>query len=86
MLLETDTHWFAATENVEYKENKVNFWDNVCGFNMSAMKALVMTEPIVDYVESQNVVTNEWYLFRMNLKTVKVEDLEFPAVYSATVR
>lgn len=51
---------------------------------MSVMKPLVLCEPIVDYVNSANIVTSEYCLFTMDLQTVKPEQLEFSAAYSLT--
>lgn len=33
-------------------------WDNVYGFDMSCIRNVALTEPLVDVVESKQVVTN----------------------------
>jgi protein arginine N-methyltransferase 1 len=43
---------FVATiEDQEYKNKKINFWDNVYGVKMSCIKKWALFEPLVDSVE-----------------------------------
>lgn len=46
------TMYIAAIEDGEYKEEKIGFWDNVYGFDMSHIKSMVLSEPLVDTVNS----------------------------------
>jgi type I protein arginine methyltransferase len=58
----------AAIEDGEYKEEKINFWDNVYGFRFSEVKKVVMKDPLVDFVDRKNVVTtNHSILVRFSL-------------------
>lgn len=41
-------------------------WDNVYGFNMSSIRRVAITEPLVDVVDHGQVVTNNC-LLRVNL-------------------
>jgi protein arginine N-methyltransferase 1 len=54
----------AAIEDAEYKEEKINFWDSVYGFDMSAIKRVALREPLVDTVEDKAVVTSS-YAFKV---------------------
>jgi len=67
----------TAIEDSEYKEDKINFWDNVYGFNMSAIKNLAMQEPLVDVVEPKQVMCNTCPLSTVDINTVKVNELDF---------
>lgn len=74
--------FLSAIEDADYKERKVNFWDDVYGINMSVIKPTVLAEPIVDVVEHQTIMTNEFCLFTMDLKTIQTSQLEFSAAYT----
>src|SRR5215211_4710136 len=50
--------FLAGLEDAQYKEQKIEFWDNVYGFNMRAIKEIAMQEPLVDVVEGEAVVTS----------------------------
>ena len=67
----------CAIEDGEYMDEKIHFWDNVYGFNMSAIKSLAIREPLVDTVTASAMVTKGSPLYEIDLKTVKVEDLTF---------
>lgn len=51
------TMHFAGIEDAEYKEEKIGYWDNVYGFDMSAIKKVALLEPLVDTVQGETVVT-----------------------------
>jgi len=67
----------TAIEDADYKEDKINFWDNVYGFNMSCIKKLALQEPLVDVVESNQIMTGTAKLLTLDMHTVKIEDLTF---------
>ena len=84
MLPDTAKLYLVGVEDAEYKESKVDFWDSVYGVNMSMIKPLVVTEPIVDVVEAHAIATNETLVYSMDLKTVRNEETQFAAEYSLT--
>ena len=47
-----------AIEDREYKDDKVNWWNNVYGFDMSCIRDVALTEPLVDCVNAKSIVTN----------------------------
>ena len=47
-----------AIEDREYKEDKVHWWSNVYGFDMSCIRDVALTEPLVDQVDAKQIVTN----------------------------
>jgi len=71
----------CAIEDADYKEDKINFWDNVYGFNMSCIKKLAISEPLVDVVDSKQVMTGSGRLISIDINTIKVENLEFKAPF-----
>ncbi|KAI0249591.1 S-adenosyl-L-methionine-dependent methyltransferase [Lactifluus subvellereus] len=75
------TMYIAAIEDQEYKEEKINFWDNVYGFDYSCIKDIALREPLVDTVELKAVATDPCVLKRIDLRTAKKEDLTFTAPF-----
>ena len=76
----------AAIEDEEYKHNKIGFWDNVYGVNMSSIKAWAMLEPLVDVVSRNQINTDAATILDIDIKTVKVSDLDFASEYRLNVR
>lgn len=71
----------CAIEDRQYKDEKVFWWDRVYGFDMSAIRKVAITEPLVDVVEPKQVVTNSYLIKEVDLQTVKIEDLTFSAPF-----
>jgi len=69
--------YIAGIEDAEYKQDKIDFWDNVYGFNMSCIKKIAIREPLVDTVEGKALMSNACRFYTINLDTVKVEDLAY---------
>ncbi|KAI0342177.1 protein arginine n-methyltransferase [Trametopsis cervina] len=76
------TLYLAAIEDMEYKEEKINFWDNVYGFDYSCIKDIALREPLVDTVDLKAVVTDPCLIKHLNLLTIKKEDLAFVAPFT----
>ena len=71
------TLYVSATEDRQYKDDKINWWDNVYGFDMSCIRQVAMTEPLVDVVEAKQVITNSYLIKEVDLYAVQKEDLAF---------
>merc|ERR1711953_1602382 len=69
--------FMTAIEDHEYKEQKIYWWDSVYGFDMSAIRDVALSEPLVDVVDAKQVVTDSCRMKEIDLKTVKTEDLNF---------
>ncbi|KAF8053728.1 hypothetical protein N665_1379s0010 [Sinapis alba] len=50
--------YLTAIEDAHYKEDKVEFWNDVYGFDMSCIKRRAITEPLVDTVDGNQIVTD----------------------------
>jgi 2-polyprenyl-3-methyl-5-hydroxy-6-metoxy-1,4-benzoquinol methylase len=48
----------AAIEGGELKDKNINFWHNVCGFDMSVMKEDAINEPLCTILHAQCVVSD----------------------------
>lgn len=52
------TLYVTAIEDRVYKDEKINWWDNVYGFDMSPIRKVAISEPLVDVVDPKQVVTS----------------------------
>jgi predicted RNA methylase len=80
------TLYIGAIEDAEYKDDKINFWDNVYGFNMSCIKKMALQEPLVDVVDPKVIVSDVVAFKRIDIATVKKEDLDFEASWKLTAQ
>ncbi|KAI9314563.1 S-adenosyl-L-methionine-dependent methyltransferase [Dichotomocladium elegans] len=78
------TMFIAGIEDGAYKEEKIEYWNNVYGFDYSSIKKLAIKEPLVDTVDGNAVVTNPFGFKQIDLATVKKEDLTFEAPFKIT--
>merc|ERR1712048_220195 len=78
--------FITAIEDRDYKDEKINWWDNVYGFDMSAIRDVALDEPLVDVVEARQVVTDSCRIKDIDLLTCKVEDLSFAAPFKIAAR
>jgi len=77
MLPSTASIYIAGIEDAEYKDQKIQFWDNVYGFKFTPFKRLALMEPLVESCDSEQVCTNASTVVSFDLHTVKTEDLNF---------
>lgn len=78
--------YVCAIEDRQYKEEKINWWDNVYGFNMSSIRKVAISEPLVDVVDPNQVVTNNALIKEVDLYTVTVADLAWEAPFTMVTR
>lgn len=79
------TLYVTAIEDAEYREDKINFWDNVYGFDMSCIKELALVEPLVDVCEPKQVMSNSCSILDIDLYTVTKEELDFSSDFKLNV-
>lgn len=65
---------------------RLTVWDNVWGFDYSPLKYTALTEPLVDTVELNAVVTDPAAVITLDLYTVTVADLAFKLPFSLPIR
>jgi protein arginine N-methyltransferase 1 len=74
--------YVACIEDADYKEEKIEYWNNVYGFNFSCIQNMAYREPLVDSVNGDNVVTSSSKILSLDLNTCKTEDLTFTSKFS----
>ena len=67
----------CGIEDGEYKEEKLEYWNSVYGFDMSCIREMAILEPLVDTVQSDAVLTDSCTLWTCDIQTVRKEDLTF---------
>lgn len=77
--------YVTAIEDRQYKEDKINWWDDVYGFDMSCIKKVAISEPLVDVVEPKQIATNSCLVKEVDLYTVKLEDMDFTSPFHLVV-
>lgn len=73
--------YLTAIEDAEYKEDKIEFWNSVYGFDMSCIKKQSMMEPLVDTVDQNQIVTNCQLLKMMDISKMAPGDASFTAPF-----
>ncbi|PNY00320.1 arginine N-methyltransferase, partial [Trifolium pratense] len=71
----------TAIEDKDYKEDKIEFWNNVYGFDMSCIKKQALMEPLVDTVDQNQIATNSQLLKSMNISKMSAGDCSFTAPF-----
>lgn len=71
------TLYICGIEDGEYMSYKYNFWDKVYGIDMSHIKNIALTEPLVDNVNPEQVMSDRVPLVSIDIRTVTKEDLSF---------
>ncbi|EDQ88287.1 uncharacterized protein MONBRDRAFT_37585 [Monosiga brevicollis MX1] len=79
LLPDKATIFLSGIEDQQYKDDKITWWENVYGFDMSAMKRMAMLEPLVDVVDPQQIATSDCLVLTIDLNTVTVDDLTWEA-------
>eukprot|EP00808_Paulinella_micropora_P011783 g6190.t1 len=69
--------YLCAIEDSEYRKDKIDFWDDVEGFDMSCIKEMALLEPLVDCCEAEQIISNGARVLDVDIYTVKKEDLDF---------
>jgi protein arginine N-methyltransferase 1 len=79
------TIYICGIEDAEYRESKIEYFENVYGFRMSAIKELALTEPLVDICEPEQVISNAASLINIDIYSVKKEDLDFTSSFQIEI-
>lgn len=64
-------------EDSEYRADKIDFWDDVYGFDFRAIKSLAMLEPIVDVVDPNQMMSDMVVVHNIDIDTVTKPELAF---------
>ncbi|CAH9098526.1 unnamed protein product [Cuscuta europaea] len=73
--------YLTAIEDADYKEDKIEFWNSVYGFDMSCIRKQAISEPLVDTVDKNQIVTNCQLLKTMDISKMGAGDESFTAPF-----
>ena len=80
------TLYVCAIEDRPFKEERFDFWDEVYGFDMSCIKKLSLSEPLVEHVSRTAVVTNNCLLKEFDIQTGTKEDISFESPFHLQIK
>lgn len=80
------TLYITAIEDRQYKDEKINWWDDVYGFNMSSIRKVAITEPLVDVVDPKQVVSSPCLVKEVDLYTIQKADLNFSTTFQLVMK
>ena len=73
--------YLCAIEDAQVKHDRIDFWDNVYGFDMTALKEIALTEPVVDVVDANHVLSDSQPILNVDILTCTKEDLAFTSPF-----
>ena len=73
--------FIAAIEDGQYKNQKMTFWNDVYGVDMSCLTPTVMKEPLVDTVDSNMIMSDACKVLDLDLVNCNKEDVNFSSQY-----
>jgi len=77
--------FIAGIEDEQWLRDKHSFWDNVYGFRMSCAQKANKNEPLVDTLNKEAINTSVCPIFEIDIKTIKVAELNFASSFSLKV-
>ena len=78
--------FILAIKDRKYVDDKVNWWNNVYGFDMSCIRDVALTEPLVDMVNAKSIMTNSSLVKEIDMTTIKLDALTFESPFHLHVR
>ena len=73
--------YVTAMEDAHVKQERIDFWEDVYGFDMTPIKDIAVREPVVDVVDAKALVTDAVPILRLDILTCTKEDLDFTAKF-----
>merc|ERR1711885_125896 len=68
------------------KLDKIHWWDEVYGFDMSCIRKVALTEPLVDTVDCNQVVTISCLIKEIDIQTCTKEDIPFTSPFHLQIK
>lgn len=69
--------YICAVEDGQVKNDRIDFWEDVYGFDMTPIKEIAVKEPVVDVVDAKAIVTDSVPILHLDILTCTKQDLEF---------
>mmetsp|Transcript_17405 Transcript_17405/g.25701 ORF Transcript_17405/g.25701 Transcript_17405/m.25701 type:complete len:366 (+) Transcript_17405:101-1198(+) len=69
--------YISALEDSTVKRDRIDFWNDVYGFDMTPIKDVALCEPVVDVVDAKAIVTDAVPIIDLDILTCTKEDASF---------
>mmetsp|Transcript_989 Transcript_989/g.1235 ORF Transcript_989/g.1235 Transcript_989/m.1235 type:complete len:365 (+) Transcript_989:93-1187(+) len=69
--------YISALEDAAVKRDRIDFWNDVYGFDMTPIKQIALCEPVVDVVDAKAIVTDAVPIVELDILTCRKEDASF---------
>lgn len=79
------TMYMVAIEDGDYRNEKIDWWGNVYGFNMECIGKMALMEPLVDIVEPNQVCSQPAVVATFDIKQMKKEDASFHTSFAVPI-
>jgi protein arginine N-methyltransferase 1 len=73
--------YLTAAEDSQVKHDRFDFWDDVYGFDMTAIKDIAIKEPVVDVIDPKALVTDSVPILTLDILTCTKDDLQFTSKF-----
>ena len=80
------TLYVSGIEDRERMADAIDWWDEVYGFNMSCVRKAALSEPLVDIVDLNKVVTHSCLIREVDLQTCTKEDIPFTSPFHLQIK
>lgn len=74
--------YVCAMEDGQVKRERIDFWEDVYGFDMTPIREIAIKEPVVDVVDVKALVTDSVPILHLDILTCTKEDLEFTSPFT----
>lgn len=75
----------AAVHDSDYINNSVEYWNNVYGFRMSAMKEKIREDVVITHLPTSSLVSEPVCFLDLPLHTIKATELTFTAPFELEI-
>uniref|UniRef100_A0A8C3W3N0 Protein arginine N-methyltransferase 3 n=1 Tax=Catagonus wagneri TaxID=51154 RepID=A0A8C3W3N0_9CETA len=75
----------VAVSDVSKHADRIAFWDDVYGFNMSCMKKAVIPEALVEVLDQKTLISDPSTIKHIDCHTTSVSDLEFSSDFTLKI-
>ncbi|MBZ3871062.1 Protein arginine N-methyltransferase 3 [Sciurus carolinensis] len=75
----------VAVSDVNKHADRIAFWDDVYGFNMSCMKKAVIPEAVVEVLDPKTLISDPCGIKHIDCHTTSVSDLEFSSDFTLKI-
>ncbi|XP_058519235.1 protein arginine N-methyltransferase 3 isoform X3 [Ochotona princeps] len=72
----------VAVSDVNKHADKIAFWDDVYGFNMSCMKKSVIPEAVVEVLDPKTLISDPCSVKHIDCHTTSISELEFSSEFT----